>query len=396
MNIVIATISLLLMLLASAANAAESAIFDVLKYGAKPNGDLAPALTSAWKEACEAGGTIVIAEETYKLSAVKLQGPCGGPVEIQLDATLQAPADANQLKGADGKASDGWIQFYRLQDFTLSGTGILDGQGASSWKKRTSSADSLFATSLRLDYITNGVVKGITSKDAKSFHINVLGCKKLTIEHVTISAPAESLNTDGIHIGRSSGITISDTTIGTGDDCISLGDGSQDVTIQGVKCGPGHGISIGSLGKYKNEEPVTQIKVLDCTMTDTTNGVRIKTWPASPSAGVASDITFKGITMNNVANPVIIDQGYCPYGQCKAQVPSQIAISNLNIEDITGTSSTPEAVQIICSKGTPCQNVKVSNIDLTYKGTAGTAKSVCKNVKPTVTGTQNPPVCQSD
>jgi len=174
MNIAIATISLLLMLLASAANAAESAIFDVLNYGAKPNGDLAPvhisiyiftnynaiilvmfthilftyiqALTSAWKEACEAGGTIVIAEETYKLSAVKLQGPCGGPVEIQLDATLQAPADPNQLKGADGKASDGWIQFYRLQDFTLSGTGILDGQGASSWKKRTSSSDSLFAT----------------------------------------------------------------------------------------------------------------------------------------------------------------------------------------------------------------------------------------------------------
>lgn len=104
------------------------------------------ALTSAWKEACAAGGTIVIAKETYKLSAVKLQGPCGGPVEIQLDATLLAPLDANQLKGADGKAADGWLQIYRLQDFTLSGTGILDGQGASSWKKRTSSEDSLFAT----------------------------------------------------------------------------------------------------------------------------------------------------------------------------------------------------------------------------------------------------------
>jgi galacturan 1,4-alpha-galacturonidase len=174
--------------------------------------------------------------------------------------------------------------------------------------------------SLRLDFITNGVVKGITSKDAKSFHINVFGCKNLTIEHITVTAPETSHNTDGIHIGRSSGIIVTDTTIGTGDDCISLGDGSQDVTIERVNCGPGHGISIGSLGKYKNEEPVSQIKVLDCTITGTTNGIRIKTWPNSVGASTASDITFKGITMDNVANPVIITQGYCPYGQCKAQV----------------------------------------------------------------------------
>jgi galacturan 1,4-alpha-galacturonidase len=63
------------------------------------------------------------------------------------------------------------------------------------------------------------------------------------------------------------------------------------------------------------------------------------------------------------------------------------------IDDIHGTSATPEAVQIICSKKVPCENVKVSNIDLTYKGSSGTAKSVCENVKPTVTGTQNPPLC---
>jgi galacturan 1,4-alpha-galacturonidase len=142
----------------------------------------------------------------------------------------------------------------------------------------------------------------------------------LKIEHVTITAPGTSPNTDGIHIGRSSGIIVADATIGTGDDCISLGDGSQDVTIERVKCGPGHGISIGSLGKYKNEEPVSQIKVLDCTITGTKNGIRIKTWPASVGASTASGITFKGITMDNVANPVNIDQNYCPYGQCKAQV----------------------------------------------------------------------------
>jgi len=387
----IASLSLLL-LLASTAKVAQSADFDISKYGGKANGDISEALTSAWKEACAAEGanTVVIPKSTYKLSSVNLQGPCSGAVTIQLDGTVEAPGDPSQIKG------DGWIIIGKVDGLTLTGSGTIDGQGATAWKHSESNCGQsecdLHATSLRLDYITSGVVSGITFKDAKSFHVNVFGCKDLKFEHVTITAPATSRNTDGIHIGRSSGIIVSDTTIGTGDDCISIGDGSQNITIQKVECGPGHGISIGSLGKYKNEEPVSGVQVLDCTITGTTNGVRIKTWPASVCSISASDILFKGITMNNVANPVMIDQGYCPYGQCKAQIPSTIKISGLTIEDIKGTSATQEAIQIICSKGVPCENVKITNIDLTYKG-AGEAKSVCRNVNPTVSGTQNPPIC---
>ena len=167
---------------------------------------------------------------------------------------------------------------------------------------------------IRFDFLTNSIVRDIQSKDSKFFHINVLGCKSLQIQHVTITAPKNSPNTNGIHIGRSSSITITNANIGTSDDCISIG-----VTINQVTCGPGHGINVGSLGRYQNKQPVSGIRVIGGTLSSTENGVRIKTWPASPP-GIASDIHFENIIMNNVANHILIDQGYCPNSQCSNKV----------------------------------------------------------------------------
>lgn len=67
--------------------------------------------------------------------------------------------------------------------------------------------------------------------------------------------------------------------------------------------------SIGSLGRYENELDVSGIVVSKCTLKGTMYGVRIKTWAGSgPSQ--ASDITFEDITMEDVNNPIIIDQKY--------------------------------------------------------------------------------------
>ena len=76
---------------------------------------------------------------------------------------------------------------------------------------------------------------------------------------------------------------------------------------------------MGSLGLYPHEAPVIGIRVKNCTLTDTTNGVRVKTWPDSPQ-GSATGMHFENLIMNNVANPIYIDQEYCPYFQCKLQV----------------------------------------------------------------------------
>ncbi|CAM8985353.1 unnamed protein product [Rhodiola kirilowii] len=363
---------------------AQGGVFDITKFGAKPNADATAALTSAWKEACASTtpSKIVVPKGTFILGLIKFDGPCKAPIELNVQGTLQSPSDLESFKGADG-----WVVFGHLDFFTMSGNGAFDGQGHIGWEKNDCHKNkkcSLLPYNLRFNFLANSIIKDVTTKDSKNFHVNVLGCSNFTFQNFKVSAPAESPNTDGIHIGRSNGVNITDTTIETGDDCISIGDGAKNVYIERVKCGPGHGISIGSLGKYRNEENVTGIFVKNCTLTNTDNGVRIKTWPKS-EPGFASEMHFEDIIMNNVTNPVLIDQEYCPWNQCTLGVGSKVKISNVSFKKITGTSSTREVVKLLCSPDFPCQNVEVGNIDLKYSGKDGPAIAVCKNLKATIT-----------
>ncbi|KAF7807615.1 Polygalacturonase [Senna tora] len=141
-----------------------------------------------------------------------------------------------------------------------------------------------------------------------------------------ILAPANPKKLDGnaqwVKFGE---INIIDSFISTGDDCISLGDGSRKINVLRVTCGPGHGISIGSLGKFTYEEPVEVFKT-----------------------------------------------------------PPKIKISKVTFENIKGTSSTPDGVKLICSSGVTCEDAKLSEIDLTFSGAPIVVKFA--NVKPVIIG----------
>ena len=88
----------------------------------------------------------------------------------------------------------------------------------------------------------NVAVSGLTSLNSQMFHIVINGCENVMLQGVTILAPENSPNTDGIHVQLSTGVTILNSKIGTGDDCISIGPGTTDLWIESVGCGPGHGI----------------------------------------------------------------------------------------------------------------------------------------------------------
>ncbi|PON89888.1 Glycoside hydrolase [Trema orientale] len=296
------------------------------------------------------------------------------------------------------ESGGGWVEFRWLEGLILTGGGTFDGQGAKAWPYNNCHKDSnckILPTSVKFTGTNKTVVRGLTSINSMFFHIALVGCHNFKGSKIKIIAPEDSPNTDGIHVERSSRVYISGSSIGTGDDCISIGQGNSHVTITSINCGPGHGISVGSLGKYPNEEDVSGLVVKDCEMTGTTNGIRIKTWPNSPGSSAATNMIFKDIVMNNVSNPIIIDQSYCPSSTCSSKAPSRVKLSNIYFKNIRGTSSSEVAVSLECSKGIPCQNIYLEDVhlDLSSGDKDKRSTSLCSNVRAKFIGTQIPPPC---
>ena len=70
---------------------------------------------------------------------------------------------------------------------------------------------------------------------------------------------------------------------------------------------------------------------------------------------------------------------------------SGIKISNVRYQNIRGSSATPIAVQLQCSKKYPCSGIRLQDVVLTYKNQA--AKASCANAGGTASGVIKPSGC---
>ncbi|PNT28876.2 hypothetical protein POPTR_007G144500v4 [Populus trichocarpa] len=373
-------------LTSSASLTASGGKHNVLDYGAKPDGrtDSSKAFLATWEQACRSTKptTIYVPPSKFLLPKVAFRGPCkNNATSIRIDGTLVAPSDYRVL-------GEQWIFFENVNGVSIFG-GILDGRGIGLWTCKNSSKNCpTGATSLGFTKSKNIVIMGLTSLNSQMFHIVINGCQKVRMQGLRISASYRSPNTDGIHVQLSDGVTILNTKIKTGDDCVSIGAGTTDLRIENVVCGPGHGISIGSLGKDLEEPGVQNVTVKNVTLTDSQNGLRIKSW-GRPSNGFAKDILFQHVVMTNVQNPIVIDQNYCPDNKdCPGQA-SGIKISNVTYKDIHGTSATQVAVKFDCSKKHPCTGIRLEDVKLTYRNRLAYAS--CRNVDGTASGSSVQP-----
>ncbi|KAJ8755434.1 hypothetical protein K2173_019232 [Erythroxylum novogranatense] len=367
----------------------SNAAYNVITYGAKPDGrtDSTLSFLKAWRAACNSAiaSTIYVPKGRYLIKAVEFTGPCKNRLTVLIAGTIVAPTNYRAL-GNSGY----WILFIKVDRVSVLG-GTLDAKGSGFWTCRRSGKNCpVGARSITFNWANDVLISGLTSINSQLSHLVINSCNNVMVRNVRLIAPDQSPNTDGIHVQSSVGVTITGSTLQTGDDCISIGPGTRNLHMSNIKCGPGHGVSIGSLGKEYNEDGVQNITLTNAVFSGSDNGVRIKSW-ARPSNSYVRNVLFQNIVMRNVENPIIIDQNYCPNSQGCPRQSSGVKISQVTYKNIQGTSATPEAVTFDCSPSNPCRGIRLQDIKLSYRNNAAT--SSCKNIGGTSSGVLMPLSC---
>ncbi|KAL3374633.1 hypothetical protein AABB24_006221 [Solanum stoloniferum] len=324
----------------------------------------------------------VPAENTFLLHPIKLEGPCvSSGVIVEINGNITAPREPSRWRCYDNRC-DKWIHFKHANGLTVRGNGTINGRGHKWWNVN----DRLRPTALEISHSENISLTGLSFMDSPRMHIHFEKSKSARVTNITIDSPGESPNTDGIHVSGSRDVFIDYCRIGTGDDCISIVDGCSHLNISNIICGPGHGISIGSLGKHGSNDNVENIFVSDVLFVNSTNGARIKTWQGGK--GHASNIVFERIWTQDSYNPIIIDQFYCDGEHC-TEHDSAVQVSNVTFRHVHGTSQGEFAVKLGCSASIPCTGIVLEDIDI-RSGYEDQAKAYTSNVQGIVMGLNIP------
>uniref|UniRef100_A0A5B7B9H6 endo-polygalacturonase n=1 Tax=Davidia involucrata TaxID=16924 RepID=A0A5B7B9H6_DAVIN len=360
-------------------------------FGAKGDGtDDSEAFKKAWKEACSSstGGVLVVPKNRiYHLKPITFSGPCKSALTMKIYGTIKASSHPSDYK----RDRRHWLVFNNLQNLVVEGGGTINGNGRIWWQNSCKINKSLpcqdAPTAVTFYGCNNLRVANLRIENSQQMHLSFQKCITVKALNLIVIAPEKSPNTDGIHVTETQNIQIMSSVIKTGDDCISIVSGSKNIQVTDITCGPGHGISIGSLGAGNSEARVSNVVVNRATISGTTNGVRIKTWQGG--SGYAENILFQNVVMHNVSNPIIIDQKYCDQSKPCPEQASAVKVQNVVYKNIRGTSASEVAIKLDCSKSFPCEGMVLQDVNLVHEED-GKEKASCMNVRLSSRGKVSP------
>ncbi|TAQ88662.1 hypothetical protein B7494_g3030 [Chlorociboria aeruginascens] len=233
--------------------------------------------------------------------------------------------------------------------------------------------------SLTIWNANNMLIDGITWKQPQFWNTFVAHSQNITMSNLDMNATSNSqwttVNTDGIDTWNSQDIVISNWTVTSGDDCISIKGNSSNVHVSNVTCYESGGMVIGSLGSQASQaDDVANILFENVRLNHSSNAAWIKTYPGT---GYVRNVTFRNIQFSDVNQPIYVTPCIYSGSNCDS---SHLQISDIRWENISGTARYNVGGGIYCSGSVPCQNLTFSNINITQKNGGGAVEYLCSNI----------------
>ncbi|KAH8673496.1 exopolygalacturonase [Xylariales sp. PMI_506] len=277
--------------------------------------------------------------------------------------------------------------FFKLggDDVFIYGGGTLNGNGQAWYELYATNIYTLRPVLIGVDGLTNSIISDLVLRWSPEYYHFVANATNVVFNNINIAGASTNpnvtaKNTDGWDTYRSDGVTIQNSVINNGDDCVSFKPNSTNILVQSLWCNGSHGISVGSLGQYVGEYDIVEnVYVANISLHNASDGGRIKIWPNTPSAlsgdlqggggdGRVNNITYTDIGIDNVDYAIEVDQ--C-YGQSNLtlclEYPSPLTITNVVFNNFHGTTSTkyqPQVAAFACSSDTACSNIVSNNFDV--------------------------------
>jgi polygalacturonase len=278
--------------------------------------------------ACPAGQAVRLATDGDKTAFVAAGLSLKPGVSLWLDTGTTLFASHNPREhdasagrcagnGTGNSACKNLIAVPSPSNSGVVGEGTIDGRGGEpltgdtrSWWDLEEEYDGQLAAP-RLIQVTTGtnfILYKVTIKNGPKFHVGIDSTVGYKVWGITVLAPGDSPNTDGVDPSRAKNGVIAYTKISTGDDNIAVKGGGPGV-VDGLLVahnhfGEGHGMSIGS----ETNGGVRNVSVCDLSLDGTDNGLRIKS--DSSRGGLVQGIYYTDVCIRNSRHPLVFDAYY--------------------------------------------------------------------------------------
>lgn len=345
--------------------------------------------------AAKGGGMVLVPRGWYLLGPLTLKSNIRFEVTRYAELRFQTDPELYGTTRApltpEGKGADrALINITDASNVAITGAGLIDGQGAVWWEwireywkgseaSRSGKANQgQRVTRPRLILARNAqhlLFEGVRLENAPSFHLVLANTDHVTIRGLTIRAPGNSPNTDGIDPTGSRDVLIENNFISTGDDVIAIKGngfeprhpdaGTADITIRNNTIEQGHGISIGS----GTSGGVKRVLIENNRFQGSLHGFRIKT--RRGFGGEVSNIVLRNNTMRDVQHVLTISSyfAYAPLDENEAA--RQVEAGELLVLDLFYPPTSDPAQPFVANQTPDIHHVTIENLTATCAESAG-------------------------